>query len=156
MHGTSAIFANILCKKPFSITRPILNRIGYYAPILDLIFQTRNKFVYSSRSVLKNRRDGNYTEMYGVLLQQNLRVKFQNVILCMVKLWDIPPVVRPSKSYDYGVAKGECEFRVYRITCNLPEGKIYELEWYEIEEFCHDLGLKTVQYIILDWLEYVC
>jgi hypothetical protein len=47
------------------------------------------------------------------------------------------------KNYDYGVTKGECEFRVYRITYNNGENT-HELEWYEIEEFCYDHGLRTV------------
>jgi hypothetical protein len=146
MHGTSAIFANILCKKPFSITRPILNKIGYYVPNLGLnIPDTEYKFVYSSRSVLKNRRDGNYTDdVWGVIaaeLEGEIPERY-TVYGEIVGYTSGGATIQ--KGYDYGVAKGECEFRVYRITCNLPEGKIYELEWYEIEEFCHDLGLKTV------------
>jgi hypothetical protein len=55
MHGTSAIFSNILCKKPFSLTRPILNKIGYYFPTIGLsVPDTEYKFVYASRTKIKN------------------------------------------------------------------------------------------------------
>lgn len=47
------------------------------------------------------------------------------------------------KGYDYGVSLRECEFRVYRVTYNDLDGP-RDLEWYEIEEFCYEHGMKTV------------
>jgi tRNA-binding EMAP/Myf-like protein len=56
LHGTSAIFSNILCKKPLSIFQSMRKYMGF-----DVV-EFEYKEVYSSRSVLKNRRDNKHTD----------------------------------------------------------------------------------------------
>ena len=139
MHGTSAIYSNIICKKSFNPFRSILNKFGAKIP------STEYKFVYSSRSVLKNRRDGKFTDDVWGIIASELRDKIPEGYNVYGEIVGYTPGgAMIQKNYDYGVTKGECEFRVYRITQNLPEGKTKELEWYEIEEFCEAYTLLTV------------
>lgn len=139
LHGTSAIFSNILCKKSFSPLRSIGNLAGMDIPTIEY------KFVYSSRSVLKNRRDGKLTDDVWGVIAGELQDKIPEGYSVYGEIvGHTPGGATIQKNYDYGVAKGECEFRVYRVTYNLSDGKTKELEWYEIEEFCYEVGLKTV------------
>jgi hypothetical protein len=137
-HGTSAIYSNIICKKSFNPLRSIANKFGANIPDKEY------KFVYSSRSVIKNRRDGKLTDdVWGIIaseLQGNIP---EGYTVYGEIVGHTPGGKTIQKNYDYGVPKNECEFRVYRITYNLTDG-YRELEWYEIEEFCHEHGLKTV------------
>lgn len=138
MHGTSAIYANILCKKPFSPIRSILKAIG------KTVEETEYKFIYSSRSILKNKRDGNFTDdVWGKIAKEFHHVIPENFTIYGEIVGYSSSNGMVQKNYDYGVPKGECEFRVYRITENTPDG-VRELEWYEIEEFCYANGLRTV------------
>ena len=139
MHGTSAIYSNILCKKPFNPIRSIANKLGYNIPT------TEHKFVYSSRSVLKNRRDGKFTDDVWGIIASEIKDEIPWAYTVYGEIVGYTPGgAMIQKNYDYGVTKGDCEFRVYRITSNLSNGEVYEHEWYEIEEFCMEHGLQTV------------
>jgi hypothetical protein len=138
MHGTSAIFGNILCKKKFGPVRYILNKLGSNIP------DTEYRFIYSSRSVLKNRKDGKFTDDVWGIIASELHEQIPEDHLIYGEIVGYTPGGRMiQKGYDYGMAKDNCEFRVYRITQKTPEGH-RDLEWYEIEELCYELGLKTV------------
>lgn len=139
MHGTSAIFSNILCKRTFNPLRSIANKFGANIP------NEEYKFVYSSRSILKNRRDGKFTDdVWGIIaseIEESIPIGY-TVYGEIVGYTSTGKTIQ--KGYDYGIPNGDCDFRVYRITYNSPEGTVEELEWYEIEEFCYENGLKTV------------
>lgn len=138
LHGTSAIFANIICKKPFSFYRLFLNKMG------GKISDQEYKFVYSSRSVLKNRRDGKFTDDVWGIIGADLQSKIPEGYSIYGEIVGFTPSGKTiQKNYDYGVAKTECAFRVYRITYNLTEG-YRELDWYDIVDLCNDIGLETV------------
>lgn len=138
-HGTSAIYANILCKKRFNPLRSLANMVGFKIPT------TEYQFVYSSRSVLKNRKDGKFTDDVWGEVANKLIIRVPKDHTIYGEIVGYTPTGKTiQKNYDYHMDKNECQFRVYRITQNLPENKIYEFEWYEIEEFCNEYGLLTV------------
>jgi hypothetical protein len=138
-HGTSSIYANVLCKKKFSPLRTLGNLIGLEIPTIEY------KFIYSSRSVIKTRRDGKFTDDVWGLIAAELNGKIPQGYSVFGELVGYTPGGKMiQKNYDYSVPKGECKLEVYRITYNLSEGKVKELEWYEIEEFCYEHGLTTV------------
>lgn len=136
-HGTSFCCGNILCKKPFNIFR-------FFGEKLGLVFDAEYKFVYASRSILKNRRDGKYTEDVWGKIAEGLDGNVPPDYLLYGELvgWSSNNKMI-QKNYDYGVPRGEVELRVYRITKNTPDGNV-ELSWEEIEQFCKERGLETV------------
>ena len=140
MHGTSAILSNIVCKKPFNPIRSIGNKFGAKIP------STEYKFVYSSRSVLKNRRDGKFTDDVWGIIASELKDKIPEGYTVYGEIVGYTPGrAMVQKNYDYGITRGECEFFAYRITYNLSDGKVKELEWHEIEEFCYEHGMRNVK-----------
>jgi hypothetical protein len=137
-HGTSFYAGRVKCKKPFSPFRNIINIFGGNIP------DTEYTFCYSSRSILKNRRDGKFTDDVWGIIASEIREEIPENIKIYGEIVGFTPSGKTiQKNYDYSVNNGECELRVYRITENI-EGGVRELEWYEIEEFCYEHGLKTV------------
>ena len=137
-HGTSAVYGNILCKKPFNIFRYIGKKIG-----LD-IEDTEHKLLYSSRTILKNRRDGKFTDdVWGVIASRLDGKILKNYTIYGEIVGYTSSSKMVQKNYDYGVKQGEVEFFVYRMTKNTPDG-IHECSWNGIESFCMIEGLKHV------------
>lgn len=46
--------------------------------------------------------------------------------------------------YTYGLPDGQNDVYVYRITRALEDGTVTELSWFQLEQRCRELGLKTV------------
>lgn len=137
-HGTSAVFGNILCKKPFRVSRYLANNIGFETTEFE------HRFVYSSRSVLKTRRDGKYTDDVWGAAASYLNGKIPENITVYGELvgWSSSNG-NIQKGYDYGVPRGEFELWVYRATENVPDG-VRELSWDEITKLCGNMGAKMV------------
>lgn len=139
LHGTSAIFANVLCKKTYTFWQTIANYFTQDAPTMEY------QFVYSSRSILKNRRDGKFTEDVWGTIAAELEREIPEGFTVYGEIVGYTPTGKTiQKGYDYGCRTGECDLRVYRITENMGEAGIRELEWGEIEEFCIPRGMRTV------------
>jgi hypothetical protein len=138
LHGTSAIFGNILCRKPSNIFRYLGKKLGMQ------IEDVEHKFVYSSRSVLKNRGDGKYTEdVWGIIAPRIENLIPPNIIVYGEIVGWSSHNKCVQKDYDYGITRGECDLFVYRMVENTPDGP-RELSWKEIEEFCKNTGLSIV------------
>lgn len=138
-HGTSAIFANLLCKKEPTRWGKIKSLFGAKSN------QTQYRFLYSSRSVLKNRSDGKYSpDVWGVHAAE-INGKIPEGYSCYGEIvgWASQGKMIQS-GYNYGVKQGNSEFWVYRITKVDEDGNFNELSWSEIEEFCNTQGFKTV------------
>lgn len=134
IHNTSAIYSNILTKKPFNPFRKFFN-----TPSMEY------KFVYSSRSIVKNRKDGKYTDdVWGIHAQEldgAIPPGF-SVYAELVGYTSGGKMIQ--KGYDYGVNPNDSECWVYRVTYTNADGTKKELSFGEIEEFCLEHGLKTV------------
>lgn len=143
LHGTSAVFGNILTKKKLSLFQRGLKAIG--VPVQDQEYD----IVYSSRRVVKNEFetqniDGFYSEDIWTIVKDEIKD-------LIPKGWTIygeivgylPNGQMIQKGYDYGCKKGKHEFYVYRITKTNPDGFSIELSTHQIKEFCDLVGLKT-------------
>lgn len=138
LHGASGIYSNVRCKKSFNPIRSIVNKFGARIP------DTEYKFVYSSRQVIKNRRDGKYTEDIWGTIAEELSGKIpENIILYGELVGWSSQNGNIQKNYDYSVSRGNCDFRVYRVVENTEDGS-RDLEWHEIEELCYDMDIATV------------
>lgn len=138
LHGTSAIYANLLTKKTFNPIRSLANMVGFDIPAVEY------KFIYSSRSILKNRRDGNLTDdVWGIVASD-----LDNEIPADISLYGEIVGYTPSggaiqKNYGYGLQPKECEFRLYRAT-RVDDKGVHELNWDAIETLAVNVGIKTV------------
>ena len=156
-HGTSAIFAYVLCKHPLNLGEKI-------AKVL-----TKNEFhdydyLYSSRSVIKNANinrgvtDGFYGEGGGDIW----KIAFEYIKPYLIKGMTIyaelvgylPNGKFIQKNYDYGceLPKANEEYTqgkhykvmVYRITLTNPDGIVHEFSAREVRQWCEAKGLTPV------------
>ena len=138
-HGTNFCAGNVLCKRKLTLFEKLIKR-----HIIN-VAEVEYKFIYSSRNIIKSRRDGKYTEdVYGIIaseIENKIPPGFE--IFGEIVGWSSNNR-NVQKNYDYGVTRGECELRVFRVIRVDESGNIIELSWDEIETFCKDNDLKTV------------
>lgn len=139
MHGTSAIICNLLCGKQLSFKDKLAYKLGVN------IRRKEYKHIYSSRSVIKNTRSGEYTsDVWGKHAEElNGKIPAGISLYGEIVGWSGNDKCI-QKNYDYGVARGESEFRVYRITHTSDKGNVLEFDWTMIQDFCDEYGLETV------------
>jgi hypothetical protein len=137
-HGTSAVFSNILCYR----------RRKWWEKLLGLSVKRLSKeykLIYSSRRVIKNRRDGKYTEdPWGEWADY---VESKNIPEGVSLYAEIVGYVNHEKmiqkKYCYGYSPRTNGLHIYRITRVSPNGVVYEYSFNEIIEFCEEYGFKT-------------
>lgn len=131
LHGTSAIFGKILCKKKG--LRHIFNK--------DAV---EYNFVYSSRSVIKNKKHDKFTDDVWGTIAKDIKDRIPDGITLYGEIVGYTPSGKMiQKNYDYKVSPGQCKFYVYRITQEI-NGEVSELPWGDIEDFCMEYELETV------------
>ena len=140
IHGTSFCAGNVLCKTKLTFFDKFVKLIG-----LEDIPTIGYKFIYASRTILKNKRDGSYTEDVWGKHAKELDDKLPNGVSVYGEIlgWSSPNR-NIQKNYCYGVTRGESELWIYRVTHTDYQGYVKEFSWNEIEDFCRDHGLTHV------------
>lgn len=156
-HGTSAIFAYVLCKHPLTLGEKI-------AKLLTGNEFNKYDYLYASRSVIKNANinkgvtPGFYGEGGGDVWQ----IAFEYIKPYLIKGMTIyaeivgflPNGKYVQKNYDYGCVMpkpGEeytqgkhYKVMVYRITLTNVDGKVHEFSAREVRQWCEYNGLTPV------------
>ena len=156
-HGTSAIFAYVLCKHPLKLGEKIAKLL------------TKNEFndydyLYASRSVIKNANinRGVTAGFYGEGAGDVWKIAFEYVKPYLIKGMTIyaeivgflPNGKYIQKNYDYGcvMPKANDEYTygthykimVYRITLTNVDGVVHEFSAREVRQWCESKGLTPV------------
>lgn len=146
IHGTSAIFANVLTKKPkFGF---IYKKIFCYLPKFLQFYTEDYDFIYSSRSVIKNKYINNKVNdgYYGSDIWGEYAKRLENKIPKGMTIYgEIFGYVSNEnkmiqKGYDYGCPVGTNKLMIYRITSENEDGS--KREW-EVQEV-YDWTIKFV------------
>ncbi len=146
LHGTSAVFGNLLTKRKLDILERIAKFFG------AKVNTTEYKRMYSSRSVLKSIEDKYHTESQGYSNTDVWGKCFQaikehidpGITLYgeIVGYQDHSKIIQ--KGYDYGEQPGNHRFYVYRITHTSPENNVIEFSWDQVKHYCLLHGLDYV------------
>lgn len=143
LHGTSAVFGNVLVQRKPSFIGKIASLLGCS------IKNTEYGFVFSSRNVVKNstfksEATINEDNPWG---QWSARLRGKIPIACSiyVEIVGYTPQGSPiQKNFDYGVDVGESEMYVYRVTYTMPSGEVVELAYPALSDFCEIHDFKAV------------
>lgn len=139
LHGTSAVFSNILTTKKLSWWQKTLKYLGAE------VKETEYKKIYSSRSVIKNlHKDGYGSDVYAKAAKDldNTLTQGMTIYSELVGYRGLNSYIQ--KNFDYGCADGKHDMYIYRITTTTPDSKIIEWSALQIEEWAKENGLKTV------------
>ena len=140
LHGTSAIFSNVLCNRKLSKWEKVKKFFGFR------VVTTEYANIYSSRSVIKNRylnkaaQDFYGTDVWGVAdalfspyLEKGMTVYGEIVGY-------VPGSDKMiQKNHDYGCNPGEWKFMPYRITTEDDNGNKLEWNVLDVDNWTHTL-----------------
>lgn len=144
LHGTSAVFSNILVKKKLSLAARILKKLG-----LEII-DTKHDYVYSSRKVIKSEHvdkihNSFYESDLWALINERIKDKIQPGYSIYGEICgQLPSGKYIQNLYDYGCRENTCEFFVYRITFTDSLNHVIELTTPQIQRYCEKHQLNTV------------
>lgn len=157
VHGTSAIFANILCRVPKFINTRVQwwnNLVNYLYICLPEKWQKieeKYDLIYSSRNVIKNKYIkvsrkkgvsygelddlwGEYADILRPYIPEGMTVYGEICGYCTGKT-----EMMIQKEYDYGCAPGKNKFMPYRITTREESGVIKEWDVEEVYKWTIEL-----------------
>lgn len=141
LHGTSAIFGNILTKKPK--WGGLYGKIFLYLPKFLQFYTEEYDLVYSSRTVIKNKyinnkANGGYygTDIWGEYAQR-LDGKIPQGMLIYGEIigYKTNENSMIQKGYDYGCPVGTNKLMIYRISTERLDGTKYEWNVQEVYDW---------------------
>jgi len=147
LHGTSAIFSNILVKRKLSLIDKIAKFFG--ARVQEITYDN----IYSSRAVIKNaylyEEDKRLNHWYKEDIWGMANARIKDCIEPGISIYaeivgQLPNGSWIQKGYDYGTKPGEFEIYVYRITSTNAYCEVIEFTTNQIKSYCDKYNLKMV------------
>jgi RNA ligase (TIGR02306 family) len=140
LHGTSAIFSKILCKKKFNLFQKILMFFG------KKYIMSEYKRIYSSRTVIKsdNNNSGYYKEDIWKIVNNEITSIPDGVSVYGEIVGFMPSGQQIQKGYSYNCGLREHRFFVYRVTYTDMNGNVKEYDWNQLVNFCDVYALTPV------------
>ena len=151
-HGTSAVFANVLVKRKLSFLERLVRRVGVR------VQETEYGLTHSSRRVVKGIAGvdkSNAVHFYGSdvwgVVAKEIADRLPKSYTVYGEIVGYTPdgkaiqAAPGGKAYHYGCAHGMHKFLVYRVTTTNPDGKVLDLPWRTMMEFCSKYGFEPVK-----------
>jgi hypothetical protein len=145
-HGTSIIVSNLLINKELSWFEKVARFVGI--PVVEKEYG----IVWSSRKVVKgvsewtNNSAGSYysSDIYSVVKDEVKDRLPKGFTLYGEIVGFTPDGGNIQGGYYYGCVPNQHKFVVYRVTFTNVDGKVVELSWPQMIEFCQSWGFETV------------
>lgn len=143
LHGTSIRIGNTIVKRKLGLFSKLLNKVGVK------IQETEYDYVFGSRRVIKDANNPNQNHYYDTDLYSMYGKQLEGLLpkgfLVFAELIGWTPEGSPiQQSYTYNVPEKTADIYVYRVAHINPEGRVVDLSWDQVIEFCKDINLKHV------------
>lgn len=146
-HGTSAIFSNILVNRELNFIERFLKRIGVNIQPHEF------GFTWASRRVIKGvdgeaKKDAVHfysTDIWGTVAKEIQDRVPKGFTIYGEIVGFTPDGGAIQGGYHYGCQPGTHRFLVYRVTSTNFDGKVIELAWPQMKEFCSKFGFEMVK-----------
>lgn len=142
LHGTSVRIGHTLVKRELKWYERALQKLGVK------ISDTEFDHVYGSRKVVKDVNNPNQNHFYSEDLWTRVGKSLDHIVPQNFVLYgEIIGWVGGGpiqKNYTYGLPQGESELYIYRIAVVTNSGKVVDLSWDQVVNFCADAGIKSV------------
>jgi hypothetical protein len=143
LHGTSIRVGNTIVRRKLSLLESILGKLGVKVKTDEF------DYVFGSRRVIKDPNNPNQDHFYSEDIWtgegKKLEGKIPENFLVYGELIGWTPTGTPiQRNYTYQVPRQTCDLYVYRVAFVNGQGKVVDLAWDQVVEFCKDAGLKSV------------
>lgn len=145
LHGTSVRVGHVPVARGLRWWEKVAKRLGVQ------VVEREWAYVFGSRNVVKDPDNPNAaTEFYGTDLYTEIGSQLRGllpkgyVVYGEIIGW-VPGTNTPiQKGYTYRLPEGVAHLYVYRVTTINEDGRVVDLSWPAVREFCEALGLRTV------------
>lgn len=143
LHGTSIRVGHTI------VTRKLTIRDRFAKVIGARIQENEMDYVFGSRKVIKDINNPNQNHFYSTDIWTDEGRKLEGIIpenfLVYGELlgWT-PNGAAIQKNYTYQIPHATCDLYVYRVAFVNGQGKVVDLSWDQVKEFCKDTGLRHV------------
>lgn len=143
LHGTSIRIGHTLVKQKPRVIERIAKSFGVR------VQETIYDYVYGSKNVIKDINNPNQNHYYSTDVYTEEGKKLEGLLpqgyVAYGELIGWTSLGSPiQKNYTYNLPSPSCELYVYRIAHINPQGRLVDLSWVQVKEFCNDIGLKYV------------
>lgn len=143
VHGTSIRIGNTIVRRKLNWRERVAKRLGVK------VQETEFDYVFGSRKVIKDPNNPNQDHFYGSDIWTEYGKRLEGLLpenfLVYGELVGWTPDGAPiQKNYTYQVPQGCAELFVYRVAFVNGQGRVVDLSWNGVQEFCRDHGLQTV------------
>lgn len=146
-HGTSGIWSNVLVKRDLNWLERLIGRFGVR------ISDTHYGLVWSSRRVVKGvngdakENAAHYydSDIWGVVARE-IEAKVPKGYTLYGEIIGFTPEGSPiQKGYHYGCGPNEHRLVIYRATITNADGRMLELSWQQLKDFCAKYAFEMVR-----------
>lgn len=143
IHGTSVRIANTVVNRRLNLFEKLLRKLGVK------IKETEFDYIYGSRRVIKDPNNPNQIHFYERDIWTEQGKKLIGLIpqgfIVYAELIGWTSEQKPIQvGYTYGIPEGQAQMYIYRVAFVNSEGRIQDLSWDHMVEFCKERGLQTV------------
>lgn len=143
LHGTSIRVGNTIVGRKLNLRERVAEKFGVK------VQRTEFANVYGSRKVLKDPNNPYQTHFYGTDIWTDEGRKLDGLLpenfLVYGELIGWTQYCEPiQKNYTYQLPEGRAELYVYRVAFVNGQGRMVDLSWDQVKEFCLNAGLKHV------------
>lgn len=143
IHGTSIRIGNTIVQRKLGLHERIAQKLGVQVKTQEY------DYVFGSRKVIKDINNPHQNHFYGEDLWSVEGKKLEGMIpqgfILYGELIGWTPGGAPiQKNYTYKVPEGTCDLYIYRVAHINPQGRLVDLSWDQLKEFCRDMGLRHV------------
>lgn len=143
LHGTSIRIGHVPVLRQLTWRDRLAKRLGVKVQTSEF------DNVYGSRKVIKDMKNPHQNHFYGSDIWSEEGSKLDGIVPENYIVYgeligytaDGAPI---QKNYTYRIPVGTCELYIYRVAFVNGKGRIVDLSWEQLKEFCLDLGLKHV------------
>lgn len=143
LHGTSIRIGHTVVARKLTVLERIAKYVGIQVKDHEM------DYVFGSRKVIKDINNPNQNHFYTTDIWTDEGKKLEGIVpenyLIYGELIGWTPSGAPiQKDYTYRVPTSTCDLYVYRVAVVNGQGRVVDLAWDQVLEFCRDAGLRTV------------
>ena len=158
VHGTNAVFSHVLIKKELTRVENFILSLEKYKFLEKFIPNIKKEeygYIFSSRKVVKSVESEEVEDkqhfydfdLWSYVGEEGVKGKLPKGYTVYGEICGFVPNTKSfiQKGYDYGCVEGEYKLLIFRVTFTSSEGKVFDLNTLQANEFCERVGLKFVE-----------